>query len=343
MRTRTSGWMGRTVLVLVMAALLMSTGCTGPRARWGYLPTATWGIPFRDPDNIGPHGYHWNPFEKGGLVYTCRAGHIDLDHVRGNADLTRSQIERLRKVLANKKENYRFSVKGETSVHLITFTYPDNWDALPNKEAMIDEIAYAAGGYFAYTATVWHEILTWYGVHFAGFEPEFNSAFSWEDNYSNVLGIHIGIAAMKSRQYKYDKAVAIEITRALRRLGVRSAEVAEAASDSVRGKWYTGNMVPDMRMRNFDIGLDDGTITPTLIPDVPGCSSAKPAAIAIPSLEPLAKYGLTFTHQVKPRVFEQGSIYKAAGSDEIFPQVHYPILINAMKRQAGEAGYIIQE
>jgi hypothetical protein len=307
------------------------------------LPTATFGIPFRDPDKIGPHGYHWNPFEKGGLVYTCRGGHIDIDHVRGNADLTRSQIERLRKVLADKKENYRFSVSGERSVHLITFTYPENWDTLPNKEAVIDEIAFAAGSHFTYTATVWHEILTWFDVRFAGFEPEFNSAFSWEDNYSNVLGIHIGIAAMKNKQLTYDKAVAAEISRALKRLGARSAEVAKAASASVRGEWYTGNLVPDMRMRNFDIGLGDGTITPTLIPDVPGCSGAKPAPIAIPSIEPLEKYGLTFRHQIKPRVFEQGAIYRAAGSNEIFPKIHYPVLIKFMKQQAIEKGYLVQE
>jgi hypothetical protein len=342
MHTRMSGWMRRTVFMLVLAALLISTGCMGPRPRWGYLPTATWGIPFPDPDNLGPHGYHWNPFEKGGLVYTCRGGHIDIDHVRGNADLTRSQVERLRKVFAEKKQNYRFSVPGETSVHLVTFTYPDNWDTLADKQAVIDELAFAAGGYFTYSATVWHEILTWYGVHFAGFEPEFNSAFSWEDNYSNVLGIHISIEAMQSKA-PYDQAVTRLISLALERLGVQSSDVAKAASDSVRGSWYTGNLVPDMRMRNFDIGLGDGTITPTLIPNVPACPDAKPEPIAIPSLEPLDKYGLTFTHQVKPRVFEQGSIYKAAGSKEIFPAVHYPVLIRAMKEQAIEMGYRVQD
>ncbi len=319
----------RLVLAVAVGLLLSAAGCTGPRARLGYIPTATFGVPFPDPEDIGSHSFNYSPFESGGIVYTCRAGHLDIDHIR---------VEQMRKLLTDRVEQFSFSLAGETSTHWITLTYPDDWDSRPDKAAVIEEIAYTAGPYFVYTATVWHEILTWYGVHFMGIEPEFNSAFSWEDLYSNLLGIHLSLEAQRDPEHGYNKAMTLALERALQRLEVQSGKTAKAASDSVRGQWDTGNLVPDMKMRNFDIGLD-GSVTPVLIPDVAACPSPEPAPLEVPTLDVLKQFGLTVTYQIKPNVFEQGAIYRDAGEKQIFPEKHFPILLEAMKQQAAEKGY----
>lgn len=337
----------RVVYAGIMMGLMTVAGCSlgGPRARIGHLSTGTFGIAFPDPNRLGIHSYGPISFlEKGGIVYTCKGGHIDLDHIRGNADATRFVIKKIRTTLSKKRKGFSFNLGGEMSTHVIRFTYPENWDRESDKDKIIDEIAFSTAPYIAFNATTWHEILTWFGVHFALIEPEFNSAFSWEDNYSNLIGVILGVEATKDTEHNFDKAMTIAIYRQLKELGVQPRSTAIAASDKVRGRWYTGNFIPDVKMRNFDIGLD-GSITPTRVLGVDGCDPDESAlTLAVPTLETLKQYGFSMTYQIKPNVLlEQGRIFKAAGSNKIFPEEHYPILIEYMKKDAIKRGYEYDE
>ncbi|MCI0498399.1 MAG: DUF4056 domain-containing protein [Planctomycetales bacterium] len=314
------------------------TGLTGPRARLGYIPTATPGVVFADPDNLGRHASVYSPFENSGLVYTCGAGHLDIDHIRGNADLTRHFISRIRKALTRGQERFSYKLSGETSRHVIEITYPADWDSRTDKEQIIEDVAFGTGPYLAFDATVWHEILTWFGVHFMGFEPEFNSAFSWEDLYSNLLGTRLAVDALNDAAHDYDEAMTLALDAVLKELGIQPRDTAIAAAKKVEGTWYTGNLVPDVTMRNFDIGMD-GSITPTLIEGAAGCPDAKAVPLPAPTLERLKHYGFSITHEIRPNVFEQGAIFKAAGSKRIFPEIHYPILLEYMKQDAEQRGY----
>jgi hypothetical protein len=90
------------VYVFILIALPILSGCnTTPNIRRGSLATTTLGIPiihprptFLEPDNLGSHSYTPNPFEKNGIVYTCDGGHIDISHVRANADDTRFLVKK---------------------------------------------------------------------------------------------------------------------------------------------------------------------------------------------------------------------------------------------------------
>jgi hypothetical protein len=330
------------IAFLAVAISLTAAGCSltgGPRARLGYLPTATFGILFPNPDKLGKHSYGTDLFgEVGGIVYTCKGGHIDIHHIRGTADDARYLVKRIRETLSKNRKGFSFNLTGEMSTHKIGFAYPSNWDRRPDKDKIIDEIAFETAVYLTFYAMTWHEIQTWFGVHFALAEPEFNSAFSWEDSYSNLIGARLGVEAVRDTEHNFDEAMTIVIYRRLKELGVQPKETAIRASDSVRGKWYTGNFVPDMRMRNFDIGLD-GTITPTLVPGLADCND-EPLELAAPTLETLQRYGFTMTYEIKPNVLlEQGRIFKAAGSNRIFPEKHYPVLIEYMKNDARKRGY----
>lgn len=324
-------------LWVVLSAAM--AGCSGaPRMRLGYIPTATFGVVFAEPEKIGPHAYAFSLSETGGLVYTCRGGFIDIDHLRGAADNTRYLTEQTRKVLKGGQSGFTHSLTGEMSRHRITIIYPAAWADMPNQDAVIEEVAFEVGAYVAFNAMTWHEIMTWFGTRFAGFEPEFNSAFSWEDIYSNLVGVHLATEAMRDTHLEYDKAMTTLLTEMLRELQVQPRSTAVAASDSVRNRWYTGNLVPDVKMRNFDIGLD-GSVTPTLIPDVSGCEGAIAESLAAPMLEKTTAHGFTITHEILPYVLEQWAIFKAAGSNRLFAEEHFPILMEYIISDAAARGY----
>jgi hypothetical protein len=324
-------------LIITLASMAGCSFTGGPRGRAGHLPTDTHGIAFPNPDKLGKHSYGVTLFEVGGIIYTCKAGHLDLGHIRGNADNTKYLVKKVRNALTKNNKGFGFTITGELSRHTIKFTYPANWENNPDKEKIIDEIAYATAPYLSHQATVWHEILTWFGVHFMGFEQEFNSAFSWEDMYSNVLGTQLAVTAMKTPGKSFDQAMTDELNKKLKELNVQPKEVAIKASDKMRNIWYTGNLVPDMKIRNLDIGLD-GYITPMMVPGITECSDT-PVNIAVPSLKVLRSHGFEMTHQVSPNVLEQGKIYKAAGTKDIYPEIHYPLIMKAIKQQVIQKGY----
>jgi len=89
---------------------------------------------------------------------------------------------------------------------------------------------------------------------------EYDSAFSWEDSYSNVLGTILAVRALRDTQHTYNEAMEIVLDEEMDKLGIQPVGVARQASDAVKGKWFTGNfaLFVDMKKRNFDIGLDDG-------------------------------------------------------------------------------------
>ena len=190
------------ISAVVTGLVVLANGCiNGPRPRMGCLPTSTPGSRFLDPNNLGLHSYGYGKilFEKNGIVYTCKAGHIDITHSRWSADYTKYLIQKINKTLMKKRKGFSFTLTFERSKHKVKFTYPENWDSLSKKDRqkIANDIAFKVGPYLAFNATLWHEILTWFGVHFIGFEPEFNSAFSWEDSFSNLLGTRLAVEALQ--------------------------------------------------------------------------------------------------------------------------------------------------
>ena len=115
--------------VAVLSFLIIASGCSigGPRPRMGTLPTPPPGPRFSDPDNLGQHSYGYNPFETNGIVYTYRAGHIDITHLRWNADNTRYFAEETYKALMKNKKGFSYVLALERSRHCIEFSYPESW------------------------------------------------------------------------------------------------------------------------------------------------------------------------------------------------------------------------
>lgn len=339
---------------MVTGLVIFANGCQVglPKARFGTLPTATAGSAFLDPNNLGSHSYHFNPLEKNGIVYTCKTGHIDLTHLRWNADYTKYAAKKTHKVLMKKRKGFSFTISMERSKHKITFGYPENWKDLSHDEKtkIADEVSLHTGPYIAYNATLWHEILTWFGVRFVGIEPEFHSSFSWEDVYSNLLGTKLAVEVIQDPNNHYGKAMELAIDRELERLGVQSRKTAIHAAKKMKGIWFrggtpiTGNFFVETMKKNMDIGLNDGFVTPTIVDGI--CDGAEPEPLAVPNLDILSKYGLTMKYEIYMHEWEKGRILRAAYQGKkgktIEPDKHFPAIMEFIKNEAVEKyGYII--
>ncbi len=282
-----------------------------PRARIACVASATAGTRYPNPSALGGHSYE-NPglWERNGIVYTCRAGLVDITHVRKMTDWTAFLAYRLRETILASRMDFSFRML-EPSVCHVRIEYPEDWGLLPasvRHETAI-EVSSELGSYLASTVGTWHEILTWFGYKAAGFYPEYVSSFSWEDCYSNAIGSRMGVTALRDPNHEFNRAVTTLLKRELARLEVQPEPAAWLAGKTVHGTWWTGNYCwYHMVKRNFNIGLDDGWITPWLVPGMSGCDGSQPEECPVPTLAFLQRHGLAITFEIEPREWERAKI-----------------------------------
>jgi hypothetical protein len=314
-----------------------------PKFRIGSYASSTLSTHFLDPHHLGPHGYTFNLSEHNGIVYACKAGHIDTYHVREEADWTGTFAAKTYKHLKRGDRRFSFRLK-EGSRCYVELSYPHIWENLPQQDR--ESIAYALsirlGQYFAYTTATWHEILTWFGYKCTGILPEFPSAFSWEDTFSNVLGCHIGAQALRDTEHTFNEAVTLLLDKELERLVVQPAEVGRHASETVKGLWYSG-AVPgfvDMKKRNFDIGLDDGFVTPCVVPSISECECIQAQAYPVPRLDILETYAFSIRFEIEPREWEGQKILSIVYPDKqlrnkrLQPALHFAAIMDHIRKDA---------
>ena len=317
---------------------------TEPRIRFGCYPTSTLGTVYLS-ENLGPHGYQYHPFEKNGVVYTCRAGHIDITHLRIAADWTAYLTAKAFHSIMDSDPYFTFNLAVDRSTNHVNISFPEDWAERPEEERAVvaKEVATALGPYLAYTMTTWHEILTWFGFKCTGFATEFPSAFSWEDSFSNLLGTIIATRAMQDDKHPYNEALAIALDEEMKVLDVQPARVARRVSERVKGEWFTGSFLffVDMKKRNFDIGLDDGEVTPTMLNCTGQCDEdVEPVSYPVPTLEVLDKHGFTLELEIEPHEWERDKILEVVYPDpeekksRVDPTMHFARIMDHVKKDA---------
>ena len=313
-----------------------------PRLRPGSYASATHGIHFVGPDDLGMHRYWLNGEETNGILYTCAAGHIDLAHVRKAADWTGYLAAVTLDRLHGGQTTLQFRLP-EPSWYTVELTYPRNWDWLSpaEQERVAREVSRQLGQYLAYTGLTWHEILTWFGFRPEAYKSEFQSAFSWEDSYSNLLGTCLAGEALQDQERTFSEAITVSLRNHLESLGAQPAVVARQASETVRGDWYSKRwFFTVINKRNFDIGQDDGRVTPSVPQSISVCDGAEARPLPAPTLDGLAQYGFSAAVTIEPRVWEQGRIFKALYGNakptarKLDPRVHFTPLIEYMKQDS---------
>jgi hypothetical protein len=331
------------ILTAVFPGIIFLNGCavSRPGARMGSYATATLGTHFLDINSIGKHHFGNSCFEKNGIVYTCKGGHIDIAHARIAADNVRYLQDKVKKSLLKMEREFEFKLKVEPSTYYVTLEYPPNWKKLSKKERsrITDELSMELGSYLTYIMTTWHEVLTWFGFKCMAFIPEQPSAFSWEDVYSNIFGIKIGALALQDKKHSYNKAVTIAFEKELQNFGIQSKDTARKASEKMRGTWYEGVLIAEMKVRNLDIGIDDGFVTPMLVPGV--CRDASPEYLPVPKLYNLYTYGFKMVLEVEPKELEKDKVFRIIYPDvspneypkKIQLEKHLPVIMNYIKRE----------
>lgn len=315
-----------------------------PRGRIACLPSPTMGTRYMDSDDLGRHSYGFTLWEGNGIVYTCRGGHVDVTHLRKVADWTAYLAYHLRETMLKNETQMSYKM-WEPSRYHIEIDYPPGWEYLPaeSRSAIAREAAIDLAAYLGYTASVWHEILTWHGFKGAGVYPEYHSAFSWEDNYSNAMGSYIAALALRDRQREYEEAVTLYLDQKIRSLGGQSRQVARQAGEAVRGLWFTGGFViVTMVKRHLDIGFDTGSITPWVVPGMADCRDGEPWLCPVPNLNALDKHGLRVTVEIEPKEWEKGAILRKAYPDRetrrerIDPTQHIAVIMEGIRAETIE-------
>jgi len=316
-----------------------------PITRIGSYPCPTLGTTYLEPDGLGEHRYGFDLLEKDGIVYTCRAGHIDIFHVRESADWTAFLAGRIYPQLMKNRTEFSFRLK-EGSIGHIALDYPHGWKDMPKqqKKETVHDISIRLGQYLAYSAMTWHEILTWFGYKSTGILPEFPSSFSWEDSYSNLLGCDVAGIALRDGKHTYCEAITIAINRELAELGVQPARVGHRAAEMVRGWWFSGELpfIVDIRARNFDIGLNNGLVTPWIIPLAGDCEGVGARPLPAPNTDFLAKYRFSARFEIEPKEWEKdtilGIVYAKGQKrhNRLEPAVHYALIMDYIQADAAK-------
>jgi hypothetical protein len=315
-----------------------------PRTRIGSVPNPTLWTRFPDPENLGRHGYRFNLSEKNGIVYTLKAGHIDLAHLRNSADWSGFLAAKTYRNLMKNETGISFKLS-EPSRYFVTISYPDDWqDISPErKETIAQEVSIRLSQYCVYAIGVWHEILTWFGYKAFGFYSEQPSAFSWEDTVSNLLGLQIAAQALTDTELPYEQALTRALNQKLEALEVQSSQAAESSAGNVSGLRFSDDLfiMDGTKSKNFDIGLDDGFITPWIVSSNSRGNETESLCCPVPDLD-LSEYAFTVRFQIEPREWEKNRILKIIypkakqANIRLEPAVHFPEIMNYIVREAAQ-------
>ena len=315
-----------------------AAGVKSPRLRPSPYFGSISGINYADLKDIGVHNYGAFFREKNPLIYTAKAGYIDIGHLRESADRARYLFEICDENIVEGNTTFSYKVI-ESAVYSVTLEYPDNWGVLSDdlKRTISREISIDLGQHFAQQSTIWHEIVTWYGYSSVGLLSEQPSSFSWEDTYSDLLGTKLAAMALREYEKPYDQAMTEIISRELAKLEPLSTEIAKKATSRIKGKWYSGTYpFVTMKKRNFDIGADDGAISPFCVPGI--CPDVAQEPCAVPGLDSLEQYGFTMCLQITPKENQKSQvlkiIYPNKDSYTLQPNIHFPKIINHIRQEA---------
>ena len=234
------------------------------------------------PEDVGDHEYDGGVPLKGkltfdalktgennGLVYTCRAGFIDIAHLRLWADYTMFLTAWIGRHLDTGGTLPIREEGGERRLVLKPV------DPELRQDYTVRQLTVPLAMWIAYQMSIWHEIVTWYGWSHLAMFPELASAFSPEDMYSNLLGIKISGSLIYERQVeserKFNEAMTVSIPLLLNLLGGQPGDVGNAAATYVDGVWWDSTAkLPSkalVRKRYFDIG---NRIRPWRVTDMDG-------------------------------------------------------------------------
>lgn len=299
--------------VLLIGLAVMVAGCgdmPAPRPRLGSIPYPGMLNLFElcDPLVLGEHQYEifvgpGNEVEHC-VMYVCKAGFLDVTHIRDTVDLAHyTQVRLERELLAGRT---RFLLPtGVPSVLHISLQYPVFWKDLDSREKArtAHELSIVMAERLAFLMGTWHEALQWMGYKSSVLFGEDRSAFTYDDTMSHMVGVMVASIALRGTKHGYDEAVTIAMREVIDELGPVSMAQASQAIRLVEGKWWQDG---DSLKRYLDVGLDNDTIRAWLVPGLSACPALRPPSYSLPSMADVAgrNFSNFYTVGIEPRIAE---------------------------------------
>ncbi len=334
---------GRISWVVVAAAGLGGCSSTGevalPRARLGALPFPG---PFTlygasEVSELGPHRYEAPDPVLGlgegarGIVYTCKAGFLDLAHLRESVDWTWYLRGHARTLLEGGGGSFVFE-NDQTRFELIVRPLPRMAGmSAAERETVLEDAAVRLGQRGAFLVETWHEIESWYGLRTVFFVPEDRSTFTWDDTASHAVGVAIGARMASAPRGEYDERAAAAIREELEDLGAVPKTWVDRATQRVAGRWWKGE-VPIRR--DLDIGLSGGSKAPWIVQGLECCAGVEPIRMTVPSLRDVRGHDLSGVYELKLTLSKglAGEMYKGEPvPHEIDAEREFPRLIEKVR------------
>ena len=261
-------------LPCVLALGLLSACASGPaepRMRLGSLPFPGLFSLYAtaEPGELGVHRYEswWDQTVRvgetsRGIMYTCRAGFVDLSHIRESMDWVRFMHDRVLERLEHPERGFSpvDVVWSDTHFHLDVHC-PEWLDALPTDERAraAREVSIRFGQRAAVVMGAWHELATWYGQETVPGISEKRSAFTWDDSTSHAAAALAAGRALRLPERNWNLAATQGLREQLADMGVGSVACETEAVKRVEGWWWSDG---EPLKRDLDTGLDTGIKTP---------------------------------------------------------------------------------
>ncbi len=317
-----------------------------PRVRLASLPFP--GLFYHEAPNGEFGTHHYIPFQKmdprtrgsrfevsRGMVYTKRAGFIDLAHLRKTIDWTAYIAHHVREKLRRGESQWKVRFY-EPTLFYLRFRYPEGWNQLPaeTKAHLLDELAIQIAQEVTYVSLTWHEIITWYGYGATLLFSEKASAFTVDDVVAHALGVRIAGAAIRNPHLPYNQAVTHTLESELRALGRVSRAQAREALEQVKGNWWTWNR---SRKRFLDVGYPQGKVEPWLVRDLSFDPAPEPRIFTVPSLRNVAGQDCRemLDIRIQPRVLQSNKVHQWLPEREnpIHPEEDFPIILDGIRTE----------
>ena len=312
-----------------------------PRARRGALPFPGLFTLFTlaDPHNLGIAQYEASSrlvkkrVERSrGILYTERAGFLDLAHIRVTMDWSRYVTGRVAVALRRREAFLELPPHDHCRLRL-SFRYPHDWETIvpTQQELVITELALRIGQQVTISIMTWHEIISWFGYGTTLFWSEKPSAFTYDDIMSHVVGINAADAALRNPTRSWSVDATYSLDHQLTNLGVVPKQEAARAVDLVEGLWWSEGYCI---RRMLDIGEQDDHIRPWLVRGMPGGSLAPPA-FSLPTLRDIhgRDFSDFYTLTIKPSRRIPPRISEICRNDPelVNPTEHFALLMETIR------------
>lgn len=265
-----------TIAAMVGISGCAASGLQAPKTRIGALPFPGIASLYAaaDPEGVTPHRYAGGLqtmfLAEGdrGIIYTTRAGFIDMAHVRQAMDWTWY----LTRLIEASEE-----VDVDEGVRVVRFTHECVRGELRVPTGLSEVQRAQVAAMAAHRLLTWHEVSTWYGYSLVPMVSERRSTFTVDDSTSHVLGAGLGreVAILARTRAEYDEAADVALEGLMREYGAMEPSETTRMCAVVKGVWWEGG-----RARVFDanVAILDGDKRPLLAMECGGVELGVPLA-----------------------------------------------------------------